>query len=83
MASDLTSNQPLGDATVLVTYRLTPGEPANYSGFNDCPASTPTVEIESVSIKGEFVPASCFAAHQIQSWCIAIGLEYLEECDHA
>lgn len=67
--SDLTSNQFLGDSTVLVEFEL---EPIN---------GKPNVTINGAFVIGEsggFVEASCFSADQLSRWGQSIQIEVLE-----
>lgn len=68
--SDLTSNQPLGDSTVLVEFEV---ESIN---------GRPNVTVNGAFAGGDhggFVEASCFSEKQLVAWESAILLEQLEE----
>jgi len=61
VGNDRTSDQPLGDATVAVSF-----------DFNGC---TGAYFITGVDLHTGFVPAHCFAPEIVSAWSEAIGVE--------
>lgn len=74
-----TSQKPLGETEVLVTFEYTPVVPAGRRGSpTDSPAEPASVIVTGVMINGVEVDRSFFADGIVQKWERAIELEMME-----